>query len=172
MKLQRGRSIEPIGSDNDNFRIKRFIAKYTINPAIANGFSQHVGSVEAGKFADLVMWTPSFFGAKPEMVIKGGVIAWANMGDPNASIPTPQPGNTRKKLKQFRLSLLFAREVESGVVLVEYVCDKQKGVRVRLVKEGLAVEVKQGVENRDRPRENSGIEENWFLVGKKQRNFC
>ncbi|KAL0921292.1 hypothetical protein M5K25_008351 [Dendrobium thyrsiflorum] len=91
MKLQRGRSIEPIGSDNDNFRIKRFIAKYTINPAIANGFSQHVGSVEAGKFADLVMWTPSFFGAKPEMVIKGGVIAWANMGDPNASIPTPQP---------------------------------------------------------------------------------
>ncbi|KAK8933839.1 hypothetical protein KSP39_PZI015847 [Platanthera zijinensis] len=91
MKLQRGRSIEPTGSNNDNFRIKRFIAKYTINPAIANGFSQLVGSVEAGKLADLVMWKPSFFGAKPELVIKGGVIAWANMGDPNASIPTPEP---------------------------------------------------------------------------------
>lgn len=91
MKLQRGRSIEPTGSDNDNFRIRRFVAKYTINPAIANGFSKFVGSVEAGKFADLVMWKPSFFGAKPDMVIKGGVITWANMGDPNASIPTPEP---------------------------------------------------------------------------------
>lgn len=90
MKLVRG-SIEDGGSDNDNFRIKRYIAKYTINPAIANGFSQHVGSVEVGKLADLVIWKPSFFGAKPEMVIKGGEIAWANMGDPNASIPTPQP---------------------------------------------------------------------------------
>ncbi|KAH7670982.1 Urease gamma/gamma-beta subunit protein [Dioscorea alata] len=91
MKVQRGRSIEPNGCENDNFRIKRYIAKYTINPAIANGFSNYVGSVEVGKLADLVMWKPSFFGAKPEMVIKGGVIAWANMGDPNASIPTPEP---------------------------------------------------------------------------------
>lgn len=91
MKVQRGRSIESNGSDNDNFRIKRYIAKYTINPAIANGFSQFVGSVEVGKYADLAMWKPSFFGAKPEMVIKGGVIAWANIGDPNASIPTPEP---------------------------------------------------------------------------------
>ncbi|PKA54496.1 Urease [Apostasia shenzhenica] len=91
MKLQRGRSIEPTGSENDNFRIKRYIAKYTINPAIANGFSEHIGSVEVEKLADLVMWKPSFFGAKPEMVIKGGAIAWANMGDPNASIPTPEP---------------------------------------------------------------------------------
>ncbi|WOL14344.1 hypothetical protein Cni_G23124 [Canna indica] len=91
MKKQRGRSLDPSGSDNDNFRIKRYIAKYTINPAIANGFSQYIGSIEAGKFADLVIWKPSFFGAKPEMVIKGGVIAWANMGDPNASIPTPEP---------------------------------------------------------------------------------
>ncbi|EHA8586337.1 Urease [Cocos nucifera] len=90
MKMQR-RSIESSGSDNDNFRIKRYIAKYTINPAIANGFSNYVGSIEVGKFADLVIWKPSFFGAKPEMVIKGGVIAWANMGDPNASIPTPEP---------------------------------------------------------------------------------
>lgn len=90
MKLQRG-SIDPSGPNNDNLRIKRYIAKYTINPAIANGFSQYVGSVEVGKLADLVLWKPSFFGAKPEMVIKGGAIAWANMGDPNASIPTPEP---------------------------------------------------------------------------------
>ncbi|XP_010248912.1 PREDICTED: urease isoform X2 [Nelumbo nucifera] len=90
MKAQRG-SIDQSDTLNDNFRIKRYIAKYTINPAIANGFSEYVGSVEAGKLADLVLWKPSFFGAKPEMVIKGGAIAWANMGDPNASIPTPQP---------------------------------------------------------------------------------
>ncbi|GKA98860.1 amidohydrolase 1, partial [Tanacetum coccineum] len=90
MKLQRG-SIDGNIPDNDNLRIKRFIAKYTINPAIANGISDHVGSVEVGKLADLVIWKPSFFGAKPEMVIEGGDIAYANMGDPNASIPTPQP---------------------------------------------------------------------------------
>ncbi|KAF7839772.1 urease [Senna tora] len=90
MKSQRG-PLQPDGTDNDNFRIKRYIAKYTINPAIANGFSEFVGSVEVGKLADLVLWKPSFFGAKPEMVIKGGDIAWANMGDPNASIPTPEP---------------------------------------------------------------------------------
>lgn len=86
MKLDR-----PPSSDNDNLRIKRYISKYTINPAIANGFSQYVGSVEVGKLADLVLWKPAFFGAKPEMVIKGGIVAWANMGDPNASIPTPEP---------------------------------------------------------------------------------
>ncbi|XP_060214157.1 urease isoform X3 [Lycium barbarum] len=90
MKSFRG-PLDINGSDNDNFRIKRYIAKYTINPAIANGISQYVGSVEVGKLADLVVWKPSFFGAKPEMVIKGGVIAWSNMGDPNASIPTPEP---------------------------------------------------------------------------------
>ncbi|KAK3014210.1 hypothetical protein RJ639_008955 [Escallonia herrerae] len=90
MKLLRG-SGDASGTNNDNLRIKRYIAKYTINPAIANGFSQHVGSVEVGKLADLVIWKPSFFGVKPEMVIKGGEIAWANMGDPNASIPTPEP---------------------------------------------------------------------------------
>lgn len=89
MKVQRG-PLEPSES-NDNFRIKRYIAKYTINPAIANGISEHVGSVEVGKLADLVLWKPAFFGAKPEIIIKGGGIAWANMGDPNASIPTPEP---------------------------------------------------------------------------------
>lgn len=90
MKLQRG-PIDASEPDNDNLRIKRYIAKYTINPAIANGLSQYVGSVEVGKLADLVLWKPSFFGAKPEMIIKGGAVAWADMGDPNASIPTPEP---------------------------------------------------------------------------------
>lgn len=90
MKSQRG-PLQPDDSDNDNFRIKRYVAKYTINPAIANGLSRYIGSVEVGKLADLVLWKPSFFGAKPEMVIKGGDIAWANMGDANASIPTPEP---------------------------------------------------------------------------------
>ena len=77
--------------DNDNLRIRRYIAKYTINPAITHGIADEVGSVEVGKLADLVLWKPAFFGVKPELVIKGGFIAWAQMGDPNASIPTPQP---------------------------------------------------------------------------------
>ena len=77
--------------DNDNLRIKRYISKYTINPAIAHGMAHCIGSVEAGKLADLVLWKPAFFGVKPEMVLKGGFIAWSQMGDPNASIPTPQP---------------------------------------------------------------------------------
>ncbi|XP_027342772.1 urease [Abrus precatorius] len=94
MKAQRG-ELRSGESYNDNFQIKRYIAKYTINPAIANGFSKYVGSVEVGKLADLVMWKPSFFGAKPEMVIKGGVVAWADIGDPNASIPTPEPVKMR-----------------------------------------------------------------------------
>ncbi|MGV3756829.1 MAG: urease subunit alpha [Verrucomicrobiota bacterium] len=90
MKHQRGRLAGEQGS-NDNLRIKRYISKYTINPAITHGVSHVIGSVEVGKLADLVLWKPAFFGAKPEMVIKGGFIAWAQMGDPNASIPTPQP---------------------------------------------------------------------------------
>ena len=88
MKDQRGRISGD--TDSDNVRIKRFVAKYTINPAIAHGMSHLVGSVEVGKLADLVLWKPAFFGAKPELIIKGGQIAWAQMGDPNASIPTPQ----------------------------------------------------------------------------------
>jgi len=90
MKQQRGRLAEERG-DNDNLRIKRYLSKYTINPALAHGMAHLVGSIETGKLADLVLWQPALFGAKPEMVIKGGLIAWAQMGDPNASIPTPQP---------------------------------------------------------------------------------
>ena len=91
MKKQRGRLPEEMGRDNDNYRARRYIAKYTINPAIAHGISEYVGSVEKGKFADLVIWDPKFFGVKPDMIIKGGFIAAARMGDANASIPTPQP---------------------------------------------------------------------------------
>ncbi|VEI48046.1 urease subunit alpha [Actinobacillus equuli] len=88
MKEQRG----ALGDEgNDNFRIKRYIAKYTINPAIAHGISQYVGSLEVGKLADIVLWKPQFFGVKPEFVMKKGFISFAKMGDPNASIPTPQP---------------------------------------------------------------------------------
>jgi urease subunit alpha len=90
MKRQRGPLPGEQGGD-DNRRIKRYVAKYTINPAIAHGLAEHVGSVEVGKLADLVLWKPAFFGVKPELVVKGGLIAWAAMGDPNASIPTPQP---------------------------------------------------------------------------------
>ncbi len=94
MKRQRGRLAQETGQ-NDNYRVKRYIAKYTINPAIAHGLSHEIGSVEVGKRADLVMWSPALFGVKPEMIIIGGTIAAAQMGDPNASIPTPQPMHYR-----------------------------------------------------------------------------
>jgi len=95
MKLQRG-ALEQDSDRNDNYRARRYVAKYTINPAIAHGIADEVGSVEVGKLADLVLWKPAFFGAKPAMIIKGGMIAAAPMGDPNASIPTPQPVHYRK----------------------------------------------------------------------------
>ena len=100
MKKQRGRLKDETG-DNDNFRVKRYIAKYTINPAITHGLSQHIGSIEVGKRADLVLWNPAFFGVKPEMVLLGGSIAAAPMGDPNASIPTPQPMHYRPMFGAF-----------------------------------------------------------------------
>src|SRR5215216_5354166 len=90
MKQQRG-ALAPDSKRNDNFRVKRYIAKYTINPAITQGISHVVGSIEPGKLADLVLWKPAFFGVKPELILKGGLIAWSVMGDANASIPTPQP---------------------------------------------------------------------------------
>jgi urease subunit alpha len=94
MKKQRGRLKNETG-DNDNVRVKRYVAKYTINPAITQGLSHEIGSIEVGKRADLVLWSPAFFGVKPEMVLLGGSIAAAPMGDPNASIPTPQPMHYR-----------------------------------------------------------------------------
>ena len=95
MKQQRGSLDADKGTGNDNARAKRYVAKYTINPAIAHGVARHIGSVEVGKLADLVLWSPAFFGVKPDFVIKGGMIAAAPMGDPNASIPTPQPVHYR-----------------------------------------------------------------------------
>jgi urease subunit alpha len=117
MKVQRGRLPDEKG-DNDNARAKRYIAKYTINPAIAQGVSDHVGSVEVGKIADLVMWTPAFFGVKPDMVLKGGTIAMALMGDPNASIPTPQPVHYRPMFGSYgRSRLVSAVTFVSGASL-------------------------------------------------------
>jgi urease subunit alpha len=100
MRKQRGRLADERGA-NDNARAKRYVAKYTINPAIAHGIADHVGSVEVGKLADLVLWTPAFFGVKPDLVLKSGMIAAAVMGDPNASIPTPQPGHYRPMFGAF-----------------------------------------------------------------------
>ena len=104
MKKQRGRLKEEKG-DNDNVRAKRYVAKYTINPAIAHGVSKHIGSVEKGKLADLVLWSPAFFGVKPDCIIKGGSIVAALMGDPNASIPTPQPVHYRPMFGAFGKAL-------------------------------------------------------------------
>ncbi|MAK66129.1 urease subunit alpha [Methylophaga sp.] len=117
MKVQRGtlkEDAERAEGDCDNFRIKRYIAKYTINPAITHGISHKVGSIEAGKFADLVLWRPAFFGVKPTLILKGGMIAAAAMGDPNASIPTPQPVHYRPMFGSFgkalKSSLTFVSE--------------------------------------------------------------
>jgi urease subunit alpha len=122
MKGDRGRLVEETG-DNDNVRIRRYIAKYTINPAVAHGMSHMIGSIEVGKLADLVLWRPSFFGVRPELVIKGGFIAWAQMGDPNASIPTPQPVLARPMFGAFgratgatSIAFVSQRAVEEGTV--------------------------------------------------------
>jgi urease subunit alpha len=124
MKKQRGGL--PGDRDNDNVRAKRYIAKYTINPAIAHGVSKHIGSVEKGKLADLVVWSPAFFGVKPDLVIKGGTIAAAPMGDPNASIPTPQPVHYRPMFGA------FGKSVTAGsVVFVSKAAAKSK-LRERL----------------------------------------
>ena len=113
MKRQRGQYVEdaaadsawqftPSGLQTDNYRVRRYISKYTINPCIAHGMSHLIGSVEVGKMADLVLWKPAYFGAKPEMILKGGSIAWSQMGDPGASIPTPEPVYMRYCLVYWR----------------------------------------------------------------------
>jgi urease subunit alpha len=132
MKKQRGRLPDDRG-DNDNARAKRYIAKYTINPAIAHGAAKHIGSIETGKLADLVLWSPAFFGVKPDMIIKGGSIVAALMGDPNASIPTPQPVHYRPMFGAFGR----AREASSVVFVskaaVKAGLGRKLGVRKSLV---------------------------------------
>src|SRR5712692_485677 len=139
MKRQRGRFREEKG-DNDNVRAKRYVAKYTINPAIAHGVSKHVGSVEKGKLADLVLWSPAFFGVKPDCIIKGGSIVAAPMGDPNASIPTPQPVHYRPMFGAFGKAL-----AASSLVFVSKAALK-RGVRGKLGvdKQFVAVENTRG----------------------------
>ncbi len=121
MRKQRGPLPQETGN-NDNFRVRRYIAKYTINPALAHGIASYVGSIEAGKFADLVLWKPAFFGVKPDLVMKAGTITAALMGDPNASIPTPQPVYTRPMFGAFgrartasRFSFLSQAAMSSGL---------------------------------------------------------
>ncbi|NVK46128.1 MAG: urease subunit alpha [Rhodobacteraceae bacterium] len=135
MKKQRGRLSDETG-DNDNMRVKRYVAKYTINPAIAHGMSQHIGSIEVGKRADLVIWSPAFFGVKPEMVLLGGSIAVAQMGDPNASIPTPQPVYSRPMFAS------MGRAVEHSAVLFVSQAAQAEGVgkALGLAKTTVAVE--------------------------------
>ena len=118
MKVQRGRLPGETG-DNDNLRVRRYIAKYTINPAIAQGISRHVGSIEVGKLADLVIWKPGFFGVKPDVVLKCGTIAAAMMGDPNASIPTPQPTHTRPMFGAFGRSLTASSVVFASKAAID-----------------------------------------------------
>ena len=125
MKKQRGRLAEETG-ENDNFRVRRYIAKYTINPAIAHGISHEIGSIEVGKRADLVLWNTAFFGVKPEMVLLGGTIAMAQMGDPNASIPTPQPVYSRPMFGA------FGRSVERSAVTFVSAAAQSEGIGASL----------------------------------------
>jgi urease subunit alpha len=140
MKMQRGPLPEDAGTGADNFRVKRYISKYTINPSITHGVSREIGSVEAGKLADLVLWSPAFFGVKPDMVLKGGAIAAAAMGDPNASIPTPQPVHYRPMFGAFgsaiaATSLTFVSKAALGAGIKE---------RLGLTKSLVAVENTRG----------------------------
>jgi urease subunit alpha len=136
MLQQRGALPQDQGAGNDNFRAKRYIAKYTINPAIAHGVSRHIGSVEAGKLADLVLWSPAFFGVKPDCFLKGGAIAAAPMGDPNASIPTPQPVHYRPMFGAFGKAL-----TASSLVFVSKAAVRAKlGDKLGVEKELVAVE--------------------------------
>ncbi|MEM6744040.1 MAG: urease subunit alpha [Pseudomonadota bacterium] len=143
MKDQRGRLAEETG-DNDNFRVRRYIAKYTINPALAHGIAHEIGSIEVGKRADLCLWSPAFFGVKPEMVLIGGSIACAQMGDPNASIPTPQPVYSRTMFGA------MGRSVERSAVTFVSEAAQAGGIRgaLGLAKETVAAKGIRGVGKR------------------------
>ncbi|MEO3414866.1 urease subunit alpha [Roseovarius sp. CAU 1744] len=144
MKKQRGRLSEEAG-DNDNFRVRRYIAKYTINPAIAHGVAHEIGSIEEGKRADLVLWKPAFFGVKPEMVLLGGTIAMAQMGDPNASIPTPQPVYSRPMFGA------YGRSVERSAVTFVSAAAQDAGLRenLGLAKQTVAVRNTRSIGKKD-----------------------
>ena len=144
MKKQRGRLPEETG-DNDNFRVRRYVAKITINPALAHGMSHEIGSIEEGKRADLVLWNPAFFGVKPEMVLVGGTIACAQMGDPNASIPTPQPVYTRPMFGA------YGRSVENSAVLFVSEAAQANGLgkAIGLAKQTVAVKGCRNVSKTD-----------------------
>jgi urease subunit alpha len=144
MKVQRG-ALPADSARSDNARIKRYIAKYTINPAIAHGISTEVGSIEPGKLADLVLWKPAFFGVKPEMIVKGGFIAWSVMGDANASIPTPQPVLYRPMFGS------YGGAIASGAVTFTSKAGQAAGVgeRYRLSKRTVAVEQCRGIGKAD-----------------------
>ena len=144
MKRQRGRLAGETG-DNDNLRVRRYVAKYTINPAIAHGMSAEIGSVEVGKRADLVLWDPAFFGVKPEMVLVGGTIAVAQMGDPNASIPTPQPVHSRPMWGA------YGKSVERGAVIFASAASLEAGVgaALGLAKDLVAVRATRGIGKAD-----------------------
>ncbi|MEJ2030935.1 MAG: urease subunit alpha, partial [Maritimibacter sp.] len=144
MKKQRGRLADETG-ENDNMRVRRYIAKYTINPAIAHGMSHEIGSIEIGKRADLVLWNPGFFGVKPEMVLLGGMIAVAQMGDPNASIPTPQPVYSRPMFGS------MGRAVEHSAITFVSAAAQDAGIRgqLGLAKQTVAVRNTRGIGKRD-----------------------
>ena len=130
MKQQRGALPEDAATTADNFRVRRYVAKYTINPARAHGISHEVGSVEIGKLADLVLWKPAFFGSRPEMILKGGIIAQSQMGDANASIPTPQPSFSRPMFGALgraigKSSMVFVSGASVEKVRAEYGLTKQ-----------------------------------------------
>lgn len=146
MKVQRG-ILNPQGTEQraDNFRAKRYVAKYTINPAIAHGIAQYVGSIEEGKLADLCLWHPAFFGVKPEIIIKGGAIAWSQMGDANASIPTPQPVHMRPMFGSFA----GARHATSLTFVSQTALDKDIPRQLGLQKTPVAVSGTRQLSKRD-----------------------
>ena len=138
---------------NDNFRVKRYIAKYTINPALTHGLAEQIGSVETGKLADLVLWSPAFFGVKPDLVLKAGMIAAALMGDPNASIPTPQPVHYRPMFGAFGRALSASAVTFLPTVAIERGLAQQLGLaRIVLPARGIrAIDKSRMVHNAASP---------------------